>query len=520
VLLESVWDLVLTSGRVTYGCAYAAHFPTAEEGAGGKYLIQHSAGSGKTNSIAWAAHFLADLHDAKDQKLFSTVIVVSDRNVIDGQLQDALAAFERTQGVVVTVRSESGSKSGQLAAALAQGKKIIVCTIQTFPFALYAVREQAATHGKRFAVIADEAHSSQTGETAAKLKAVLTADELTALQDGGEVSAEDILAAQMAARAGEKGITYVAFTATPKTKTLELFGRRPNPDDPASDTNKPEAFHVYSMRQAIEEGFNPKARQGDLVAAIEPVADRLLKRFKAAQERKRKAAEEHDEKAAQAAQDELAALLLFKNDIGAYQRMYSFLSQMFDYGNTAIEKRFLFFRRLMPLLEFGREREGVDLSKVTLTHHALKTLGKIALAIGDGEPPKLAPLTEAGSGAINEKEKARLAEIIARVNGLFEGELTDDDQLVYVNNVIKGKLLESQELAEQAVNNTKAQFANSPTLSKELTNAIIDALAAHTAMSKQALDSERVREGLKDVLLGPAQLYEALREKAGQQTGV
>ncbi len=264
---------------------------------------------------------------------------------------------------------------------------------------------------------------------------------------------------------------------------------------------------------------DPKARQGDLVAAIGPVADRLLKRYKAAQERKLKAAAEHDEKGAQAAQDDLAALILFKNDIGAYQRMCSFLSQIFDYGNTAVEKRFLFFRRLMPLLEFGREREGVDLSKVTLTHHALKTTGKTSLSVADGEAPKLAPITEAGSGSINEKERARLAEIIARVNGLFEGELTDDDQLVYVNNVIKGKLLESQELTEQAVNNTKAQFANSPTLSKELTNAIIDALAAHTTMSKQALDSERVREGLKDVLLGPAQLYEALREKAGQQPG-
>ena len=138
-----------------------------------------------------------------------------------------------------------------------------------------------------------------------------------------------------------------------------------------------------------------------------------------------------------------------------------------------------------------------------------------SLPLGDGEAPKLAPLTEAGSGAINEKEKARLAEIIARVNGLFEGELTDDDQLVYVNNVIKGKLLESQELATQAVNNTKAQFANSPTLSQEILNAVMGALAAHTTMSKQALDSERVREGLKDVLLGPAQLYEALRERGG-----
>ena len=133
-------------------------------------------------------------------------------------------------------------------------------------------------------------------------------------------------------------------------------------------------YDDFEVDRVASVEVDPKAKQGDLVAAIGPVADRLLKRYKAAQERKLKAVGEHDEKGAQAAQDELAALLLFKNDIGAYQRMYSFLSQMFDYGNTAVEKRFLFFRRLMPLLEFGREREGVDLSKVTLTHHTLKTL--------------------------------------------------------------------------------------------------------------------------------------------------
>jgi type I restriction enzyme R subunit len=225
------------------------------EGAGGKYLIQHSAGSGKTNSIAWAAHFLADLHTEADEKLFSTVIVVSDRNVIDAQLQDALFGFERTTGVVATIRSEGGAKSGQLADALAQGKKIIVCTIQTFPFALDAVRELAATEGKRFAVIADEAHSSQTGEAAKKLKELLSPEEIADLQDGGEIGNEDILAAQMSARAGESGITFVAFTATPKAKTLELFGRRPQPDQPPGTGNLPAAFHVYSMRQAIEEGF-------------------------------------------------------------------------------------------------------------------------------------------------------------------------------------------------------------------------------------------------------------------------
>jgi type I restriction enzyme, R subunit len=175
------------------------------EGPGQKYLIQHSAGSRKTNSIAWSAHFLADLHDDANEKLFSTVIVVSDRNVIDSQLQEALADFERTKGVVTTIKSEGSSKSGQLADALAGGKKIIVCTIQTFPFALEAVRQLAATEGKRFAVIADEAHSSQTGEAAAKLKAVLSPEELAELTDGGEVSSEDILVAQMAARAERQG---------------------------------------------------------------------------------------------------------------------------------------------------------------------------------------------------------------------------------------------------------------------------------------------------------------------------
>jgi type I restriction enzyme R subunit len=200
-----------------------------DEGPGKKYLIQHSAGSGKTNSIAWSAHFLADLHDAQKRKIFDTVIVVSDRRVIDGQLQDAIFQFERTKGVVATIKGEGGSKSAELAEALVAGKKILVCTIQTFPFALKEVRRLAAAEGKTFAVIADEAHSSQTGEAASKLKETLSAQELEELKDGGEVSTEDLLAAQMKARAADAGITYVAFTATPKAKTLELFGRRPEP---------------------------------------------------------------------------------------------------------------------------------------------------------------------------------------------------------------------------------------------------------------------------------------------------
>ena len=200
-----------------------------DDGPGRKYLIQHSAGSGKTKTIAWTAHFFADLHTAAHEKLFDTVLVVSDRTVIDGQLQDALFDFERTTGVVAKISGDRGSKSGELAEALSGDKKIVVCTIQTFPHALKAVRELAATKGKTFAVIADEAHSSQAGEAAAKLKAVLSAEELAELGDGGEVSMDDVLAAQMTARADDAGITFVAFTATPKTKTLELFGTRPDP---------------------------------------------------------------------------------------------------------------------------------------------------------------------------------------------------------------------------------------------------------------------------------------------------
>lgn len=134
-----------------------------------------------------------------------------------------------------------------------------------------------------------------------------------------------------------------------------------------------------------------------------------------------------------------------------------------------------------------------------------------AKGAGGGETPKLAPLSEAGSGMVQEREKARLAEIIERLNDLFEGELTEQDKLVYANTVIKGKLLESKTLQQQAANNTKEQFANSPDLQKELMDAIMGALDAHTAMSTQALNSPRVRAGLKDILLDYAELYESLR---------
>ena len=208
------------------------------------------------------------------------------------------------------------------------------------------------------------------------------------------------------------------------------------------------------------------------------------------------------------------ALLLFRNDIGVFLRLYTFFSQIFAYGNTAIEKRAIFFKRRLPLLEFGREREGIDLSKVVLTHHTLKNRGRQPMPLGTGESPKLDPITEAGSGSLQEKEKAFLAEIIEKVNTLFDGELTEYDKLVYVNNVIKGKLLESKTLRQQAANNSKEQFGNSPDLPTALQNAVISAYDAHIAMSTQALNSPAVLRGLLEILLNHSDLYEALRTKA------
>lgn len=218
------------------------------EGAGQRYLIQHSAGSGKTNSIAWVAHQLSTLHLEDGSKAFDSVIVVTDRTVLDRQLQDAITQIDAKSGVVAAITSKDGAKSKQLEQALKAAKPIIVVTLQTFPFVFNKIQDAGAVGGKKFAIIADEAHSSQTGATAAKLKSVLTDTEQQDLDDGGDVDFEALLLAEMEGRANPSNISFYAFTATPKAKTLELFGR-PNAD------GLPEPFDVYSMQQAIEEKF-------------------------------------------------------------------------------------------------------------------------------------------------------------------------------------------------------------------------------------------------------------------------
>ena len=582
-----------------------------EEGPGWRYLIQHSAGSGKTASIGWSSHLLADLHDGANRKVFDTVLVVSDRSVIDTQLQETLENFERRKGVVASITSEKGIKSEQLAAAL-------------------------------------------SGD---KLKQVLSAAEVADLADGGEVDIETLLAAQMGAQTREAGITYGAFTATPKAKTLELFGRRPNPNEPAGPGNKPAPFHVNSMRQPIEEGFildvlqnytsykvafqlaqdghslsteeversaalkmlmgwvklhphniaqkvqivvelfrqfvwpllegkakamvvvgsrkeavrwklaidtyikeqgyplgtlvafktyfataelaeatdpnlildlktkldaqghydefeidrvvkvlledalSDKVRQKHLFGAIEPVAQRLMMLHKEARLAFRHADEINDGETSKRAKEELDALTLFRSDMGTYGRFYTFLSQIFDYANTGFEKRAMFYKALLPLLEFEREINTLDLSKLVLTHHHIRELGSKKLDLQQGESmaiPGMAP----GGGGVKEKDKVELAEIIAKV--------------IDVRTLIRGRLMQSETLREQAAANSKEQFANSPDFGTELLDAIIGALDTHKAMSSQALNSPEVQDGIKTILLNHTNLYEDLRDQANE----
>jgi len=215
-------------------------------GAGVSYLVQHSAGSGKSNTIGWLAHRLSDLHNDADASVFDSVIVVTDRRVLDSQLQDTVYQFEHVSGVVKKIDQHSG----QLAEALRDGTRVIITTLQKFPFVLDQAHDLP---NRRYAVIIDEAHSSQTGEAAQKLKEVLavhTLDEAAAEDEAADAApdAEDELVKVLAARGPQPNLSYFAFTATPKAKTLILFGTK-------DIAGKPRPFHLYSMRQAIEEGF-------------------------------------------------------------------------------------------------------------------------------------------------------------------------------------------------------------------------------------------------------------------------
>jgi type I restriction enzyme R subunit len=220
-----------------------------ENGTGQNYLVEHSAGSGKSNSIAWLCHRLVGLHDAKDQRVFDSIVVVTDRRILDQQLRSTIRSFAQVKGIVTAIEKH---KSQELAEALMGGKDIIITTLQTFPFVAEKIGELP---GHRFAVVIDEAHSSQSGETNRSMKEILTASTLeeAAKEEGAEQQDEEdavnaAVEAVMRRRGRLKNVSFFAFTATPKQKTLELFGT-----PRAGGGLAP--FSLYSMRQAIEEGF-------------------------------------------------------------------------------------------------------------------------------------------------------------------------------------------------------------------------------------------------------------------------
>ncbi|WP_053956350.1 type I restriction endonuclease subunit R [Inediibacterium massiliense] len=217
--------------------------------AGLNYLIEHSAGSGKTNTIAWTAHRLSSLHDEEDHAIFDSVIVVTDRKVLDKQLQDAIYQLEHKNGLVIKIDDKKNSTD--LADAITSGIKIIITTIQKFPYALEKIKE---LEKRKYAVIIDEAHSSTAGENMSALKETLagkTLDEAAreqADEEKNEKSSMDKMSELIEKRTDLKNISFFAFTATPKNKTMQIFGR-------IGQDGKPHEFHLYSMKQAIEEKF-------------------------------------------------------------------------------------------------------------------------------------------------------------------------------------------------------------------------------------------------------------------------
>lgn len=719
------------------------------EGAGKTYLIQHSAGSGKSNTIAWLAHSLSELKATDDKAVFDGVIIVTDRNILDEQLGRNVEQFARQAGEVLWINDEEAAKSKVLADGLKSGKRIIIVTLQTFPFVIKNLRDKSIS-GRRYAVIADEAHSSQAGSSAGKLKEALGIADLPMPDPEVEEDAtpEDLLTAMAAKRGLPSNASFFAFTATPKGKTIELFGRLPNPKLPKSKENAPQVFHLYTMKQAIEENFildvlrnytpyeiaykiatggkeidskevekkralkqvaawvllhphniaqkvaiivehfrgkvmpmlNGKAKalvvtsgrkdavryklavdryirekgytdvkalvafsdevedsesgpgkfseasmnselkggdiarglrmgpfnvlvvankyqtgydepllcamyvdkqlsgvatvqtfsrlnriypgkektyildfrnnaeevrkafepyykatmldgvsdpnlmldlqakldaqniytlaeldqlaaawlkgngsQAGILAALTPAVERFRVQFKQAIDRK-------DEKAVE-------RLELFRKDVGSFVTAYDFLSQIFRYEDSGLEKRYMFFKAYSPLIR-DENREGpIDLSKITLTHWKA-TAGETASIVADGTGV-VKPLIDLGSGKINDRERARLGEIIAKINALFEGELTDNDKVQFTMGIVN-RLADDENVLQQAEANDKEAFAHGD-FREKVRDAIAEQVESHKDIGRQVLSKDKF-ESFVELLADLA--HEKLRERA------
>lgn len=739
------------------------------EGSGKKYLFQHSAGSGKSNTIGWSAHQLATLHNSQDEKVFQTVIVITDRTVLDDQLKDTIKQFEHTPGVVVSVDSKQGSKSGMLADALKSGALIIVVTLQTFPYVLKEMRESAALASKNFAVIIDEAHSSQSGAAAKTLRTVLGVTG--EIDEDEELTAEDLLIAESATRKLPPNASFIAFTATPKPKTLEIFGRPADPTKPASKDNKPQPFHLYTMRQAIDEGFildvlqsfmpyrvayklahkgadwdsnvveksegmkalarwvrlhpynisqkveiivehfranvahllDGKAKamvvtasrqeavryklamdkyiaergykalktivafsgdvedkesgpdkfnegnmndlkgrsireafggeeyqvlivankfqtgfdqpllcamyvdkridgitavqtlsrlnrifpgktqtfvldfvndaetirkafepyyettellattdpnliydlqsrlsssgiytegeanrvaeisilnstgkknfsQQELKGALSAPVDRFKKQWKEAEERIQQRAKlpEDQRKLPEIAaaesedQETLKSLGIFHKNLGAYCRLYDFLSQIVEYEDSSLERDYLFFKLLEPLVRPDRIRLPIDLTGVVLTHHRIRPGSEAVINLGsaDDDERLLKPPTEVGTKVARDPEKVRLEELVQRLNDLFADESLTDADTVGMFNHVAGKMMESEELQQQARANSKDQFLQSPSVKTVGLDASVAAMDNYQTMGKKLFSDKAKMDHFLSLLAG------------------
>ena len=716
------------------------------EGSGNRYLVQHSAGSGKTNSISWLAHQLSQLHDAVNQKVFDTVVVVTDRTVLDKQLQDAIGQFEKYAGVVQSITRDGGeSKSAELAAALTGGKQIVIVTIQTFEALIKLLEQKPELQGRRFAVIADEAHSSQTGTTAGALTKILSPAEQAAVAEGAPIDSEAYLQWAMEVTANAPNISYFAFTATPKAKTLELFGRVPEGGE------GPAPFDLYSMQQAIEEGFildvlqnytpykvawqlqhpgadydghdevdestavkalvqyvrlhptnisqkakivvdhfrtfaqpmldgkgkamvvtgsrkeavrwkkyldkyltdahiqgvralvafsgtvddpedvgegltektqNPGLWTSDLAAAFKPstysvmivaekfqtgfdqprlvamYVDRKLGGVQAVQTLSRlnrthpgkdktfvldfvnepgdildaflpyyrkatltaptdpniiydlvskldaaaiytmaeveqafDAALAGDVNANSAVSAATAAavdrfqkrwvnavldadkpeqdeLQLFKSDANQYVKLYDFLSQARNLGDTDLPRRHYFLRRILPQLSTATFQEPIDISQVKLADYSITAGESVKLALEQG--PGLEPITAIGSGAIHEKHRSALEQIISKLNERFGDKYGNAAVDLTINHIV-GKLAVDYELAQQAEANTAHQFAESPVLPKAFAKAVVEVRDEVPQLVDDMLGDIVLYSELSKAL--PAMLYDFLASR-------
>jgi type I restriction enzyme R subunit len=487
---------------------------TRAEGPGKRYLIQHSAGSGKSNSIAWTAHQLASLYDAEGQRLFNSVIVITDRTVLDKQLQDTIYQFEHAQGVVKCITRDIGSqsKSEQLAEALAEQTRIIIVTIQTFPALFDALDKYPKLASGRYAVIADEAHSSQTGSSASKLKQILGSDA----PDAEEISAEELLDAAVAARAPNERISYYAFTATPKAKTLELFGRPANPALPASADNKPEAFHLYSMRQAIEEGFILDVLQNYTTYSTawkiahpdgdDEEVDSKKARMKLARwvrlhpyniSQKVEVIVEHfraNIRHLLGGQAKAMVVTSSRQEAVRYQlAVQAYVKQM---GYNDVHPLVAFSGSVLP--------DGVIPDEVTesssLLNPGLTKRAEHQLRLSEEQGDYgLDPATGLGSGKPHDPEKKRLSEIIEALNDIFGAEVSDEDQLQFLTGI--ANRISRQEDVMAQVNNHSVEQVMHGLFPKRVLDTVLDAMTDHEKLSLEVLDNETKSRAFALVIL-------------------